>query len=160
MKALTAVLQWVQLLLSICIFMFVSTVMYLCVIERNVVTAAATNMAPSCLRTDWLDETWDFVMKWTTAGLLPADYNTIYKQIKDSVSGCRVPGSGTRWNSLRVPPLLLCSLCRGQHAYVNIWSIPFLSFFWCCQKSALIAILTTPSGSIFFNSWLRCYRIV
>ena len=36
----------------------------------------------------------------------------------------------------------------------------FLSFFWGCQKSAPIPILKTPSGSISFNSWLRCYRIV
>ena len=37
----------------------------------------------------------------------------------------------------------------------------FLSFFfWGCQKSALIAILKTPSGNVSFNSWLRCYRIV
>ena len=36
----------------------------------------------------------------------------------------------------------------------------FLSFFSGCQKSALIAILKTPSGSISFDSWLRCYRIV
>ena len=34
----------------------------------------------------------------------------------------------------------------------------FVSFFWGCQKSALIAILKTPFGSICFNSWLRCYR--
>jgi len=34
-----------------------------------------------------------------------------------------------------------------------------LSFFWGCQKSAIIAILKT-SGSISYNSWLRCYRIV
>jgi len=35
----------------------------------------------------------------------------------------------------------------------------FLSFFWGCQKSALIPMLKTPSSSISFNSWLRCYRI-
>ena len=27
-------------------------------------------------------------------------------------------------------------------------------------KSALIAVRKTPAGSIFFNSWLRCYRKV
>jgi len=36
----------------------------------------------------------------------------------------------------------------------------FLSFFWDCQKSALIAIPMTPAGSISFNTWLRCYHIV
>ena len=37
-------------------------------------------------------------------------------------------------------------------------SFAFLSFFWGCQKSVTIAILKIPSGSIFLNSWLRCYR--
>ena len=32
------------------------------------------------------------------------------------------------------------------------------SFFWGCQKSALITILKTP-GSISSNSWLRCYML-
>jgi len=27
-------------------------------------------------------------------------------------------------------------------------------------KIALIAIPKTPSGSISFNSWLRCYRVI
>ena len=36
----------------------------------------------------------------------------------------------------------------------------YFVFFWSCQKSALIARLKTPSRSISFNSWLRCYRIV
>ena len=53
----------------------------------------------------------------------------------------------------------ICSYCRGQHAYVNIWSIPvFFRFSGVAKISALIAILKTPSGSIYFNSWLRCYR--
>ena len=33
----------------------------------------------------------------------------------------------------------------------------FLSFSWGCRKSALIAILKTPAGSISFNSWLRFF---
>jgi len=36
----------------------------------------------------------------------------------------------------------------------------FLLLFWGCQQSAIIDILKTLSGSISFNSWLRCYRIV
>jgi len=37
-----------------------------------------------------------------------------------------------------------------------------LSFFSGCQKSAIIAVLRpkSPAGSISFNSWLRCDRIV
>jgi len=36
----------------------------------------------------------------------------------------------------------------------------FLLFFWGCQKLALITILKSPFGSISFDSWLRCYRII
>ena len=34
----------------------------------------------------------------------------------------------------------------------------FLSFFWGCQKSALIAVLKTPSDSISFNSYFTVCR--
>jgi len=55
----------------------------------------------------------------------------------------------------------ICSFCRGQHAYVNIWSILlFFRFSGAVKKSALIAILKTPSGSISFNSWLRCGGLI
>jgi len=30
----------------------------------------------------------------------------------------------------------------------------FVSFFWGCQRSALLAVLKTPSGSVSFSSWL------
>jgi len=45
-------------------------------------------------------------------------------------------------------------------SFCTLINSAFLSFFWVCQKSALIAIFNTPSGSISFNSWLRCYCIV
>jgi len=45
--------------------------------------------------------------------------------------------------------LSICSHCRGQQYLINSACV---SFFWGCQKSALIAILKTPSGSISFSS--------
>ena len=36
----------------------------------------------------------------------------------------------------------------------------YFVFSGVAKKSAVIAILKTPAGSISFNPWLRCYRIV
>jgi len=53
----------------------------------------------------------------------------------------------------------ICSFCRGQHADANIWSILlFFRFFLGLPKSALIAILKTPSGSISFYRAMLCIR--
>ena len=56
------------------------------------------------------------------------------------------------------PMLILSRTARWCQCLINS---AFLSIFWGCQKSALIArpILKTPSGSISFNSWLRCYQV-
>jgi len=54
-------------------------------------------------------------------------------------------------------------ICNFFDVYVfTLWrTAHFLYFSRGRQNSALIAIHMTSAGSIsFFNSWLRCYRIV
>jgi len=58
-------------------------------------------------------------------------------------------------NSFDIYMFILSRTARSCQYLINS---AFLSFFWGCQTSALIPILKTPSGSISFNSWLRCYR--
>jgi len=60
-------------------------------------------------------------------------------------------------NSFDICMFILSRTARWCQYLINS---AFLLFFWSCQKSALIAILKTPSGSICFNSWLWCYCIV
>jgi len=60
-------------------------------------------------------------------------------------------------NSFDIYIFILSSTARWCQYLINS---AFLSFFWGCQKSVLIATLKTPFGSISFNSWLRCYGIV
>ena len=59
-------------------------------------------------------------------------------------------------NCFNICMFILSRTARWSQYLINS---AFPSFFWGCQKSALIDILKTPSGGISFNSWLRCYRI-
>jgi len=59
--------------------------------------------------------------------------------------------------TLDINMFILSRTARRCHYLTNS---AFLSFFCGCQKSALIAILSTPSGSISFNSWLIRHRLM